>query len=510
MKEAISEKKQKITNTIKLLIFVGVIATIIKSIFTEYGYDASYHLAMSWRHINGDRMFREMWEPHQTSAFMLDVLMSIYRMIVPTMTGVALYLQITGTIFFIVITVILYICLKKRLDRNISEIVCMILLMARPKGVLLIEFSNLLILSSTLLLASLIIQYCSDNLHSKTMLAVLQALLSFAMMLAYPSCAIVAVFMVVLHFRHSKKDAIAYILSLISMIIVYGIVVTRIVDTKDVFNNMLNILSGDGSHSVSKWKTLFDIKTDVVYLVNIIFPILIITGFLGRKLLNDTEKRIWTYGTAISIISFLGVVALSNLSIFPSFGYLVMGGAVALIPISKLTKNNTQLIPFMTCMVLVLARGLFVMNGYSAINGRFIANVENVIRTGPCAGIVAPLSVCNYTRESMNDWNNNIESTDVVLAVGNWIIDSTVYMYTDASVANYSTIDTTTYSDSLITYWNKYPEKKPTVIAYERYIQDDLELSDSVIDQYIGENYELSNRGEYWSFYKEKNNNPAD
>ncbi|MBP5276228.1 MAG: hypothetical protein J6Z07_05455, partial [Lachnospiraceae bacterium] len=86
--------KNKISQRIIIVLWLFSIGTIIKSIFTEYGYDSSYHLAMSWRHINGDRMFLEMWEPHQTSAFVLDMLMSIYRMIVPSMNGVALYLQI--------------------------------------------------------------------------------------------------------------------------------------------------------------------------------------------------------------------------------------------------------------------------------------------------------------------------------------------------------------------------------------------------------------------------------
>ena len=68
------------------------ILTVIKSVFTEYGYDASYHIALSWRHINGDRLFKEMWEPHQTSAFILDFLMLLYRLFVPSMEGVALFL----------------------------------------------------------------------------------------------------------------------------------------------------------------------------------------------------------------------------------------------------------------------------------------------------------------------------------------------------------------------------------------------------------------------------------
>ena len=51
----------------------------IKSIFTDFGIDSSYAIATSYRHISGDRLFIEMWEPHQTSSFLMDFLMILYK-----------------------------------------------------------------------------------------------------------------------------------------------------------------------------------------------------------------------------------------------------------------------------------------------------------------------------------------------------------------------------------------------------------------------------------------------
>lgn len=109
---------------INIVLWISSILTVIKSIFTEYGYDSSYHIAMSWRHINGDRLFGEMWEPHQTSAFALDLLMLIYRFFIPSMTGVALFLQITGAVIYLLIVLLFYKYISRFVDKRVTTIGC--------------------------------------------------------------------------------------------------------------------------------------------------------------------------------------------------------------------------------------------------------------------------------------------------------------------------------------------------------------------------------------------------
>lgn len=89
---------QKNSRRFLYLLWLGAVLVSIKSIFTDFGVDNGYAVATSYRHISGDRMFLEMWEPHQTSAFLVDILMLVYRVFVPSFTGVAIYLQITGVL----------------------------------------------------------------------------------------------------------------------------------------------------------------------------------------------------------------------------------------------------------------------------------------------------------------------------------------------------------------------------------------------------------------------------
>ena len=53
-----------------VLLWLGAILASAKSILTDTGFDNAYTVAMSFRHLRGDGMFEQMWEPHQTSIFL--------------------------------------------------------------------------------------------------------------------------------------------------------------------------------------------------------------------------------------------------------------------------------------------------------------------------------------------------------------------------------------------------------------------------------------------------------
>ena len=89
-----SEKAWKIIK--RLLICASILATL-KIIFFDYTMDEEYQIVMAYRHLQGDSLFKEMWEPHQTSAFMCIGLMWFYHLITGTYTGVVLFLRVCTT-----------------------------------------------------------------------------------------------------------------------------------------------------------------------------------------------------------------------------------------------------------------------------------------------------------------------------------------------------------------------------------------------------------------------------
>ena len=152
MIQFIQEHKKKCIS----LLWIAVVLASIKSLFTDVGFDNAYTVAMSFRHLKGDGMFAQMWEPHQTSIFFTDFFMWLYHLFVPSYTGVMFYLQIVGTAFFAAIGVLLYRFLKEITGNDIAQLAVMFFVMFRAKQTPFPDFANLQIAFSMLTFLSLV------------------------------------------------------------------------------------------------------------------------------------------------------------------------------------------------------------------------------------------------------------------------------------------------------------------------------------------------------------------
>ena len=83
-----------------IMFFLLVLAVLanLKSIFVDCDIDTEYAVAMSYRMLQGDGMLRQMWEPHQTSAFLCTLLMKSFVVLTGGTTGVVVYLQTMGVL----------------------------------------------------------------------------------------------------------------------------------------------------------------------------------------------------------------------------------------------------------------------------------------------------------------------------------------------------------------------------------------------------------------------------
>ena len=57
-----------------ILIAAGSILAAIKCIFVGLQMDEEYAYTLSYRLIKGDRLLTQVWDPHQTSAFLLSLI----------------------------------------------------------------------------------------------------------------------------------------------------------------------------------------------------------------------------------------------------------------------------------------------------------------------------------------------------------------------------------------------------------------------------------------------------
>ena len=78
------------------------------------------------------------------------------------------------------------------------------------------------------------------------------------------------------------------------------------------------------------------------------------------------------------------------------------------------------------------------------------------------------------------------------------------YLFGNYEICHFSIVDPTTYDEKLLTYWEKYPEKRPDVIAIDGWYGQPMVEEDSWIRQYIDHEfgYTETRDGKYMRFYK--------
>ena len=384
---------------------MAVVCGLIWSV-TNIAHDCAYQISMSHRLLSGDRMFLEMWEPHQTSVFLSAALMWIYEKLFHTTTGIVLYLQVSGILIRGGIAVLLYRTLSGVLKKPLAYGMALLFFMISPKDYALPEFANMQLWYSALLFCCL---YAYLRSGKRIQLVAAAVCLCLEVM-AYPSCLIVYPGVTGLLARYSenkKKD----ILLFTGVCAVLGTVVGGtflIAIGPDVFGQCLEgMLALEPSHTVGvgaklsgylkdilkvllvflivsaggfgisrilqmifyrtgKWNgteekrkkyQLWFLCTMGVFLAgfflnilsaenrtaySLIFLFIVMVGLLNRKDLVGEEKRIYSCLNVIGGLGFLATLILSDMPFFPSVAYGLLAIIAAMIPISGGAKPQRE------------------------------------------------------------------------------------------------------------------------------------------------------------------------
>lgn len=95
-----------------ILIVLSVIAGATK-IFTGFDIDEAYALAIPYRVLQGDRLFADMWEVHQTSFLLPFLFMKLFYFLTGEMTGVVLYMRVMATLLQLCMSILVYGSVKR-------------------------------------------------------------------------------------------------------------------------------------------------------------------------------------------------------------------------------------------------------------------------------------------------------------------------------------------------------------------------------------------------------------
>ena len=554
-------------NTKKRYAFLWICAAIvnIKSIFCDYDLDAAYTVAMSYRHINGDRLFLKMWEPHQTSIFFVDFFALVWRKITGSFDGVALWLQFCGCLSFLAVSILLYFAIKRITSKDIAMFISVFFWILRPKNIQLSDYSNLLVLLSTL--AFIIFSFYLTS-EKKKLYLVFLGICTSALVLAYPSAIVVAFaieIMIVIWAEKKAGDALIYPATCFALAGGYLLLVVRNTPFSVILDSLRFIVSGDTHSSFRYTGMLFfreiligcvitllsfffalvygKVKRTVasdnicVFLVvdtilfialtisckfvsfaeNInfksfyyfLYPVYAICGFVLFKKQKKELSKIYISGTIISLCAMLSAVFLSNLPFIASLGYMPLAALLSLTAFSTAEdlkqeegKAGINKIGYVFATFFVMAVFQRIFVITSTAGISYIYEVENYIRTGPEKGIVSTLEFCNEKKIGLEDWKNNVSADDTVLIARGFGVDVSDYLLAGAKVGTNSVISTPSFNETLGEYWRLNPEKKPTVIAVACWDGNEFRTADQWIYDVIDSEYQLSYEGTYWNFYK--------
>ena len=174
------------------LIFLSILATV-KLCIISLGIDEEYAVTMSYRIVNGERMFLEMWEPHQMSGFLSAFLIRMFLLVTVSTDYLILYLRLCGCVLQFLISLFLYYTTKRYFHPDACFIASVFFYNTLPKWIQTPEFANMLIWFSGLSFLCFLRYYFpvkpKEDVNTGSFLWLIGAGISVScLVLSYPSC----------------------------------------------------------------------------------------------------------------------------------------------------------------------------------------------------------------------------------------------------------------------------------------------------------------------------------
>lgn len=247
------------------LIILSVLAAL-KMIFLAFGLDEEYQVVMAYRNAAGDRLFLDMWEPHQSSAFLCTLLMKPYVHFFGT-TGLVIYLRVCGTLIHLGVSLFLYRVVKGIVPEEQAWLLSLIYFGTIPKQIMLPEFGIMQVWFYTLF-CLFFIRFYRDG--GKRVYLVLAALALVLNVLSYPSCLLLYPFAMLMLWRLSTGnrwcDMGIFTAVCVVCAGVYLSFLFRYTNPEELMKTLSLILNGDVTHSLSPGGRLSRLLKDFLLL----------------------------------------------------------------------------------------------------------------------------------------------------------------------------------------------------------------------------------------------------
>ncbi len=511
-------------SVIKLILIFLTVVSAFKMIFFGWVIDEGYAFAIGNRLLQGDRLFKDMWELHQTSGYAIEFLLRIYKVFVRTGEGEVVFVRACGMALHLSVSYVLYRSLRRYMSEGKAFLVAVLFANLTPKSICIPEFSNLINLTSVLTLICLGRLYlgkCEEDKKKRYLYAFAAGIFLSVCVMSYPPSLIFAVFVFAYVFVRSKGRRREF-LTVVSVCAVSGILylmrILSYMTVSELFESIRMMLSGDSTHDgglskisgylsdtvillifvsifglvsllvsrifkkkelflpsvfvfVFMWRTLHILFKNDTYPVEYTFGCILIVSVLAyvyaikNKSYSSEDKEFLVLYAGGSLAVFLTVLVACNQSVFSSAKYLTLFFAViAGLSYREEAGRFTERSLITTGTVLVI---LINIIQYGNPRNRLlnIFDAEARVPSGPQRWLILERMYANKARIDNEELPAVLNEAGYVMITG----DAITYLYTDAHVGHGTTIMTEEYDESYADYWNARPDRRPDMIAVECY-----------------------------------------
>ncbi|MBQ7066719.1 MAG: glycosyltransferase family 39 protein [Lachnospiraceae bacterium] len=315
-----SEQKQKhYTKAIIILLVILSAFAAITKIFIGVDVDEGYAVSMPYRLMQGDKLFLDMWEIHQTSSILPYLFIWVFVKITGGNTGIVLYLRIVSTVIHLAFSIWVYKELSSKISREWSALGAVLYFNFLPKWLMNLDFSMQLIWGMTAMLFLL-------NKKKMESQALFLAGISLAMtVLGYPSMAVLYPFALWIIWKYhdkSWKKMVVFTFGCGMCAVLFLGYIFSYMSPKELIESIPYVFS-DGSHQfdmATKWGLFFkrwlEAAVQAAVLLVPTCTVLVLCKLIAKKRVVEKEHYYYLFLLAFMLFSsfiviFANVVGIS-------------------------------------------------------------------------------------------------------------------------------------------------------------------------------------------------------
>ena len=215
---------------------------------------------------------------------------------------------------------------------------------------------------------------------------------------------------------------------------------------------------------------------------------------------RERKEKSGLYLMGVSLVSYIGVILMSNWEPIHLIPYLIVGVLGGLFYwysyLSEQYHVGYKLFKAL-CVLLVFSNIFgycYLIIGGAEVHAT-IFEVGGYCRDGLRKGIIAEYMTAYRYNNNLEIWSEAIPEGSKVLFVG---YNPVFYMQGNCTIASSSTISTPTYDESLLAYWELNPDRYPDVVVFESmWGRIDIADEDSFIMRWVLDEFQATEKVEY-------------